>query len=260
MSNLERLIEALRAHLNAWRYTRSERETGGIVRLLVKIADPVLRLHRFGEHLGARTADEAAWSISTLYDLISEGDLQAKGIGWGLLNRGNLVRVLTHDHLEAIADALRRHKHAAAELFGDDPAHRVGERDLNAPAESVGYRISLARRALEGSIERLLFDTDPRVLRTLLGNPRLTEADVVNLAASKRASPEALELISQEERWVTRYPVKVALASNPATPVRVVVSLLPYLLYRDLRMVAARDTRTEVRRQATGLLSWRPDA
>ncbi len=260
MVNLERVIEALRVHLNAWRYSRSERETGGIVRLLTKVEDPVLRLHRFGEHLSARTAEEAAWSISTLYDLVTDGHAQAKGISWGLLNRGNLARVLPVGHLEAIADALRRRQHPAAELFGADGGGRRDGDGYKPPAEPVGYRISLARRALQGTIERLLYDTDPRVLRTLLGNPRLTEADVVNLAASKRASPETLELISQDERWVTRYPVKVALANNPSTPPRVVVSLLPYLLYRDLRLVAARDTRTEVRRQAMGLLSSRPDA
>ena len=82
---------------------------------------------------------------------------------------------------------------------------------------------------------------------------------MVKLAASRQANPEALELISQDDRWVTRYPVKLALASNPVSPTRVVVGLLPYLLYQDLRMVASRDTRPDVRRQATGLLSWRPD-
>jgi hypothetical protein len=258
MSNPKVVLEALQGHLNAWRYTRSERETGGVVRLLAKVSDPDMRLHRFGEHLRSRTPEEAAWSISTLYDLVANGEPQAHRIGLGLLSRAKLARVLSRDELAAIADTLRRRNHAAAELFGGADL-RLGADELPSPTEPVGYRISLARRALEGSIDRLLFDSDPRVVRTLLGNPRLTEADVVKLAASRQANPEALELIAQDERWVARYPVKVALASNPLSPTRVVVSLLPYLLYQDLRMVAARDSRSEVRRQISGLISWRPD-
>ena len=258
MPNSDRLLDALRAHLVAWRYTRSERETGGIVRLLAVVPDPELRLHRFAEHLRSRTPEEAAWSISTLYDLVATGDPQAHRIGLGLLNRAKLIRVLSRETVQAVAGALRRREHPAAELFSETNRQADGD-ELPPSAEPVGYRISLARRALEGTIERLLFDSDIRVLRTLLGNPRVTEADVVKLAASRQANPEALELISQDDRWVTRYPVKLALASNPVSPTRVVVGLLPYLLYQDLRMVASRDTRPDVRRQATGLLSWRPD-
>ncbi|MEK7220008.1 MAG: hypothetical protein AAB253_02350, partial [candidate division NC10 bacterium] len=78
--------------------------------------------------------------------------------------------------------------------------------------------------------------------------------------ASRRASPEALEVIAQDDRWIARYPVKVALANNPATPLRVVLGLLPYLLYQDLREVAAGSPRDAVRDQATSLLARRSGA
>ena len=104
---------------------------------------------------------------------------------------------------------------------------------LPRPSEPVGYRISLARRAIAGAVERLLFDPDPRVVRALLGNPRVTEAEVVKLAASRRAGPQALEIVAQDDRWIARYPVKLALANNPATPVRIVLGLLPYLMRQD---------------------------
>jgi hypothetical protein len=109
-------------------------------------------------------------------------------------------------------------------------------------------------------MDRLLFDPDARVIRAILGNPRLTEADVVKLAASRRATPEVLEVISQDDRWIARYAVRVALANNPTTPLRVVQGLLPYLLHQDLRAVAAGSSRTEVREQAESLLSQRPPA
>jgi hypothetical protein len=62
----------------------------------------------------------------------------------------------------------------------------------------------------------------------LLGNPRVTEAEVVKLAASRRAGPQALEIVAQDDRWIARYPVKLALANNPATPARIALGLLPY--------------------------------
>jgi hypothetical protein len=118
----------------------------------------------------------------------------------------------------------------------------------------VGYRVAMARRPLPSLIERLLFDSDARVVQAILGNPRLTEAEVLKLAASRRASPEILEAVAQDDRWNTRYPVKVALASNPVTPVRVVLGLLPYLMRQDLKWLATGAPRREVRDLATYLL------
>jgi len=62
----------------------------------------------------------------------------------------------------------------------------------------------------------------------LLGNPRVTEAEVVTLAASRRAGPQALESVAQDDRWIARYSVKLSLANNPATPVCIALGLLPY--------------------------------
>ena len=81
---------------------------------------------------------------------------------------------------------------------------------------------------------------------------------MVKLAASRRATPEVLEVIAQDDRWLARYPVKVALANNPRTPLRVVLGLLPYLLHQDLRAVAGGSSRAEVRERAASLLSRRP--
>jgi hypothetical protein len=98
------------------------------------------------------------------------------------------------------------------------------------------------------------------VIRAVLRNPRLIEADVVKLAASRRAAAEVLEIIAQDHRWIARYAVKVALANNPTTPLRVALGLLPYLLHQDLRALAAGASRPKLREQALRLLSRRPTA
>lgn len=251
-----RLDSTFQAYLLACRRLRTEREADRLVDLLVGVVDPTLRLHRFGEHLRSRSVEETAWTFARLLARVAEGDVRAQQIGFGLLDRGRLEQVLSSAHLTAAAEALRKRGHPGAALFADAPRRGPEAEDgvLPRPTEPIGYRISLARRAIAGAVERLLFDPDPRVVRALLGNPRVTEAEVVKLAASRRADPQALAIVAQDDRWIARYPVKVALANNPATPVRIALGLLPYLMRQDLRALSASDPRGEVRSQASALL------
>jgi hypothetical protein len=252
-----RLEQVLKAYQTACRRLRTERDVDGLLVLLVGVVDPELRLYRFGEHLRSRSIDEVAWSLAYLQERVTRGDGRAHRVGLGLLDKSRLARVVPAEQLLAAAALLRKRGHASAGLFGEESGRDNAEEDgiLPRPKEPVGYRISLARQALAGAIERLLFDPDPRVVRVLLGNPRLTEAEVVKLAASRRAAPESLEAIAQNDGWIGRYPVKVALANNPATPTRIVLGLLPYLLRQDLRELSAGSSRSEVRAQAAALLA-----
>ncbi len=255
-----RFETALKGYLTACRRLRTERDLDGLLSLLALVVDPELRLHRFGEHLRSRSANEAAWSLASLHDRVVRGDARARGIGLGLLDEGRLGRVVPVERLQDAAAILRRRGHASAGLFRSETGRTgAGDSDvLPRPKEPVGYRISLARRALVGAIERLLFDPDARVVRALLGTPRLTEAEVVKLAAARRVHPDALDAIAQDDRWIARYPVKVALANNPATPIRIVLGLLPHLVRQDLRDLSAGASRAEVRAHAASLLARRP--
>jgi hypothetical protein len=253
-----RLEGTLQAYLTACRRFRTERDADGLVNLLVALADPELRLHRFGEHLAARSTDEAAWVLAYVHEQVARGDGRAQRVALGLLDKGRLARVCPTEQLCAVAAHLRERGHASAALFGHDPARATRDNEVvPRPKEPVGYRISLARRALTGALERLLLDPDPRVVRVLLGNPRLTEADVVKLASSRRANSEVLEAVAQDDRWIVQYRVKVALANNPGTPTRVVLGLLPYLMRQDLRDESGGTTRPEIRDHAASLMALR---
>jgi hypothetical protein len=251
----------LRAYLTACRRFRTERDADGLVNLLVALTDPELRLHRFGEHLAARPADEAAWVMAYMHERVARGDGRAQRVAVGLLDKGRLARVFPTDQLEVVAALLRERGHASAALFGRDPSRATDNDEVaQRPKEPVGYRISLARRAMSGALERLLLDPDPRVVRVLLGNPRLAEADVLKLASSRRANSEVLETVAQDDRWVVRYRVKVALVNNPGTPTRVVLGLLPYLMRQDLRDVSVSATRAEVRDHAAAIMAQRGES
>jgi hypothetical protein len=254
-----RLETTLLVYLAACRRLRTERDADGLLNLLIGVADPGIRLHRFAEHLRSRSVHEAAWTLAYLQEQMVRGDGRARRVGFGLLDRGRLLRVLPPEQVHAVATQLRKRGHASAALLADEPrgADATDATSVPRPKEPVGYRISLARRAPAGVLERLLLDPDPRVVRTLLGNPRLTEAEVVTLAASRRVTPEALEAVVQDDRWIARYRVKVALANNPGTPARIVLGLLPYLMRQDLQDLALSTARPEVRQQATAFVAQR---
>jgi hypothetical protein len=196
-----------------------------------------------------------------MHERVARGDGRAQRVAVGLLDKGRLARVFPTDQLEVVAALLRERGHASAALFGRDPSRATDNDEVaQRPKEPVGYRISLARRAMSGALERLLLDPDPRVVRVLLGNPRLAEADVLKLASSRRANSEVLETVAQDDRWVVRYRVKVALVNNPGTPTRVVLGLLPYLMRQDLRDVSVSATRAEVRDHAAAIMAQRGES
>jgi hypothetical protein len=131
----------------------------------------------------------------------------------------------------------------------------------------LGRRKSLARRNDIFLMERLLSDSDRSVIANLLDNPRLTLRQVVGLASQRAASEDVLETIALHPRWTSRYQVKVTLAHNPSTPVRITLGLLRLLMSQDLKEIA-RDGRLSrvvrcraehvLRRKGTGNSGVRP--
>ena len=134
---------------------------------------------------------------------------------------------------------------------------RTAEIHLNArlPEMAVGEKVSLARRASPGILSQLRHDPSPRVIAALLDNPRLTEGLLAPVLHGASTSPAILELIANDRRWGVRYPLRLALVRNPATPLKVSWRLLEALRKADLRPVAADPRIPEpVRRRARVLL------
>lgn len=134
---------------------------------------------------------------------------------------------------------------------------RTAEIHLGArlPELAVGEKVALARRASPGIIAQLRLDPSPRVIAALLDNPRLTEGMLAPVLHGASTSPVILELIANDRRWGVRYPLRLALVRNPATPLKISWRLLEALRRADLRPVAADPRIPEpVRRRARVLL------
>jgi hypothetical protein len=216
-----------------------------LCRCLNGIADPEQRARSLGGRLAEHEPELIA---ATLAEIIAAADRQEPGadllvkamitpglrIAW---DEGLALRVLAH--------ARRAGRYDLAGMFLDLPP--LDER--LAPAAPalpkalakvpLGVRRSLARRSDIGLIERLLGDPDPAVVANLLNNPRITEVEVVRMAARSPVREEVLTAIARHPRWGVRERVRVALAHNPGTPTGVVLALLHLLLDQQLREVAA---------------------
>ncbi|UCF88950.1 MAG: hypothetical protein JSV70_01450 [bacterium] len=98
----------------------------------------------------------------------------------------------------------------------------------------LGVRKSMARKPDLAAIESLMLEQDPSVIHNLLNNPRTIEDIVVKMASLRPTSAQVLEEICAHPKWSARYSVKKSLAFNPYSPPRMVHSLLPTLLLKDL--------------------------
>lgn len=107
---------------------------------------------------------------------------------------------------------------------------------------TLGERKSLARNPGRFEVDRLLQDPAPEVVSNLLGSPKLTEADVVRIAARRPAEPDVLGEVARSKRWVSRYRVRLTLVSNPYLEPALAVKLAALLLEQDRRALASDHT------------------
>jgi len=124
---------------------------------------------------------------------------------------------------------------------------------------TVGERRSLARAPTRRAFDKLLSDPHPLVIRQLLDNPRLTEDDVVRIAARRPVRPEAVTAIARAERWLKRPRVRLAILLNPGSPPSVAMPLLAACTRSELvEILHGADTSKVLRGTARELLARRP--
>jgi hypothetical protein len=177
----------------------------------------------------------------------------------GMLSDASLLPYVTRAALYEAALAVQRPDIARLLLDaapGADELKPPGPERPIAPRGrplTLGERKSLARTQKRDLIARLIVDPDAQVIRVLLGNPHLTEADVLAIASRRPNRKEVLRVVF-ESAWLARYAVKRALVLNPYTPGDLAVRLLPTLALNDLRAIAHDPAASEPLRTEAGLL------
>ena len=102
---------------------------------------------------------------------------------------------------------------------------------------TLGERRSWARKPDRATLERILLDPDPGVVRNLLNNPVLVERDVLRLASRRPTTAEVLHELFVHTRWGRRPAIQRALVLNPYAPVDLACGLVALLDLETVRQV-----------------------
>lgn len=211
---------------------------------LAALPERSMRMARLRELLMRRTAREAAWLLDAL---ATAGRAGGPPFDLGLLAAVDLTSgdALPDSFRQAVFEAARSDQlHACEELLLSEPTS--ADEGAAAPRPLVpgtrpltlGERKSLARSWRRDVIERLLADPHEEVVALLLGNPHVTQEDILKIATSRRSSPGVLNLVLGARRWGVDPRVRRALVRNPNLPVPMALRLVGLLNRAELRELA----------------------
>jgi hypothetical protein len=99
-------------------------------------------------------------------------------------------------------------------------------------------KLLLAVKADRTERALLLQDNDPRVLLSLLRNPRLTVDEVARLAKSSFLTYQVADVIIRTSQWMANLDVRLGLIHNPKTPPAFALRILPTLPESEVRSIA----------------------
>jgi hypothetical protein len=107
-----------------------------------------------------------------------------------------------------------------------------------APRLPVGEKLTLARKGPSRVAAALLAEGHPQAIGLALGNPFLTQTQVL-MALAKSGLPERVVVaVAQHPKWSGQYKVRAALVRNPQTPAALVRAFLPNLSLGDLKEIS----------------------
>lgn len=241
-SKFRRVIPRLREAAARAAYLRSEIETRDPMAIAVALdgicgaseqADPIAR-------------DVLAAIVILLRDATLE-------------ERFALIRRLSAENALLPLGRLLRRPAPRADTSDEDAApQRIATAKDGRPL-TLGERRALARRPTRAALDKVLLDPHPMVIRNVLGNPRLTEDDVLRLIARRPAIPGAIAEVARHPSWSQRARLRMAILQNPGAPPDISVPLVRLLVRPELmRLLHAPDVPTVVRAAAKEMLERRP--
>ena len=111
-------------------------------------------------------------------------------------------------------------------------------------------KLLLAVKAERSERALLLQDNDPRVLLSLLRNPRLTVDEVARIAKSSFLNFQVADVIVKTTQWMSSLDVRLALIRNPKTPPAYAMQILPTLPDAEIRSIARAGTNMALKQAA----------
>lgn len=164
---------------------------------------------------------------------------------------------------EAIAESIERGEDSYVvpeELLEEPEEGKPVNKSLYAQIlnMTVGERIKLALKGNRDARMILIRDPNRLIQRFVLQNPRITDDEVIMIARNRNLDVELLRKIGDHKYWTRNYQVKLALVSNPKTPLATALHFVSSLMERDVRLLAkSKNVSATVVAQARRLLLQR---
>jgi len=144
----------------------------------------------------------------------------------------------------------------ASESDGDADEAEEGNLYSIVQNMSVMQKIKLARVGGKEARSMLVKDRNRIVASAVLASPKLTETEVIAFAQNRSIGDELLRIISNNREWTKNYQIKLALTTNPKTPIPQAVKFLNYLQDKDLRnLMKSKDVPNNVSAHARRILT-----
>jgi hypothetical protein len=118
-------------------------------------------------------------------------------------------------------------------------------------------KLLLAVKADRTERALLLQDNDPRVLLSLLRNPRLTVDEVARLAKSTFLNYQVADVIIKTGQWMANLDVRLGLIHNAKTPPAFALRILPTLPESEVRSIARGGSNMQLKTAALRQLQGR---
>ena len=117
------------------------------------------------------------------------------------------------------------------------------------PAQALGNKLTLARRATATVVEALLREGVPPVVEACLDNPRLKEGSLYQFINSATSTAETISMVARNGRWKGRPNIRLAILKNPRTPAIWFTLFLPGLAGPVLRDILATPRLTTAQKE-----------
>lgn len=98
----------------------------------------------------------------------------------------------------------------------------------------ISQKIRLAQKGGSQARNVLAKESNKLVVMAVLGNPKITDSEVEAMARNRSIIEDALRLIGKRKEWMKSYAVRLALISNPKTPVGISMPFMAGLKKKDL--------------------------
>jgi len=119
----------------------------------------------------------------------------------------------------------------------------------------IGEKIKLALRGNRDARAILIRDAQKLIRRFVLQNPRVSDTEVIAVARNRSTDEELLRIIFDRREWMRNYQVRLALATNPKSPLVLALKQLATLTDGDLRLLAkSKNVSATVASQARRIL------